>query len=259
MHSNTVKRWVFLLSATFCLLLLSIAYVMWKERQPKLDVLGANNLASSVLIKRTGFDDIALRKVDEDWIMTSPCSVEVSEQRLNPLLELLSPNTNQYDVQEVDLAAAGLESPLAVVFIGDTEYRLGNTDLQGERRYVQHNGRVGFVPEWALSLVNGGVSALADLNVFNSPLKSLTIVVDDQTVKTIAEVSELMLWQNLSAQQIVGWPLENETPEAVFSILTDDETSTQNLISIFETESYTALQYNGTACAYIISPDSLPN
>lgn len=260
MHSKTVQRWVLLLSLTFCLLLLSVAYILWKERQPKLENQGANDLALSVMIKRTGFDDIALSKVEDSWIMNSPCRAQVNEQRLSPLLELLSSDINQYDIKEVDLDAAGLESPSAVVIIGDIEYRLGNTDLQGERRYVQHNNRVGFVPEWALSLVNGGVSALADLSVFNnSPLKSLTVVVDGEPVRTIAEASELLLWQNLNAQKIVKWPIEGVTPEAFFSILTDDETNNQSLVSIFVTEAYTALQYNGSACAYIITPDSLPN
>ncbi len=259
MHSKIIQRWVLILSATFSVLLLAMAYILWNERQSKPNALGANNLASSIVIKRKGFDDIQLSKLDETWTMNSPCNVQVNEQRLSPLLEVLSPSAHEYDSQDVDLNAAGLESPQAIIIIDDIEYRLGNTDLQGERRYVQYNNQVAFIPEWTLSLINGGVSALADLNVFNNALNSLTVVIKNQTVRTIAESNELALWQDLSAQQIVKWPLEDNAAEAVFSILTDDVTSTQSLISVFNTDEYIAMQYNGSACAFIISPDSLPN
>lgn len=259
MYTNNLQRWVMLLAVVFLLLLTGMFYVLWRDNQQNTQSTQSNDQAQHMVIKREGFDEIVLRKTDDSWKMESPCQVSINEQRLAPLLEVLTPAAHQYTAQEVDLDAAGLTSPLANVVIDGIDYRLGNTDLQGARRYVQYGNQVGFVPEWTLPLVNGGVTALANLNVFDDTLSALTVLAQGEADNGISDTEELARWQQLSAQQIVPWPLDGESPEAVFSIVPELENNVQTTISVFNAESFIALQYENTACAFIIAPESLPN
>ena len=260
-HTRSLHRWTKLLTGVFCALALSMVYLIWSDGQ-KNDAVAPVTEATSIRIKRDGFDDIQLSRREEAWYIDAPCELPANLQRLEPLLGALAPGAHHYNASEVDLEAAGLIAPLAIVHINEVEHRIGNTDLNGDRRYVQRDNSVAFVPEWVLSLVNGGVTALANLEVFPRPLNSMRLVKADGSSTTLDSAEQLVAWQALTAQQIVTWPLpaedENSQLEAAYTLQPDEQTDEALALTVYENESFTALLRADEACAYILPVGSLP-
>lgn len=237
-----------------------MAYLIWTDYRTASALAPVRVDAQSIRIKREGFEDIELSKMNEQWQMTAPCSLVANEQRLSPLIAALAPGAHQYNASEVDLDTAGLEQPLAVVFINGTEHRLGKTDLDGNRRYLQRGGAVELVPEWVLSLVNGGITAIAQLEVFPTPVKQLTINNKNNESSTVVTDSDILnQWQAVAAQQIVSWPLPDIEMENSFQLQAQESTSGEvRTLGVFENESLIALVPGGSQCAYILAPGTLP-
>lgn len=260
-HTRSLQRWTQLLAGIFCVLALSMSYLIWRDWQ-KRDAVAPAAEATSIRIQRDGFDDIQLSKRNETWYLDAPCSLPANLQRLEPLLGALTPGAHQYTASEVDLEAAGLIAPLAIVYINGVEHRIGNTDLNGDRRYVQRGNSVTFVPEWVLSLVNGGVTALANLEVFSEPLSNMSVVMTDGTSTTLSSAENIDAWQALTAQQIVTWPLpaedENSQIDAAYTLKPTDLSDRTQVLTVYESESFTALHRAEDACAYILPADALP-
>ena len=261
-HTRSLQRWTQLLTGIFFTLALSMSYLIWRDRQSS-DTLAPATEATSIVIQRNGFDDIQLSKRDDEWHLDAPCSLPANMQRLEPLLGALAPGAHQYTASEVDLEAAGLIVPLAIVHINEVEHRIGNTDLNGERRYVQRGNSVAFVPEWVLSLVNGGVTALAKLDVFPEPLSSISLVMSDGTSTTLNSAEDVNAWQELTAQQIITWPLPDEDAnskaEALYTMQLNGLKDQTEVMKAYENATFTALHRAGDACAYILPVDALPH
>ena len=260
-HTQLLRRWTLGLSSVFVAMAAVMLYLLWQDRQlASSPATGGHAQATALRIKRNGFPDIVLSKAGTGWNIDEPCTAAANFQRLEPLLGALQPGALQYAADEVDREAAGLLTPEATVYIDDVEYRIGSTDLQGERRYVQHDEVVEFAPEWVLSLINGGLTAFAEPTVFTQPLTSLQVTDESGDTQTITENPELQAWQSLSAQQIVIWPLPNETVEAVDAgqLLASSVGQATETLTIYNTDKLTALHAGDDSCAYILPPDSLP-
>ena len=258
-HTRLLQRWIAVLLAAIGMLASLMMYQLWRDSQTAVQLPLGNVNASTIRIEREGFDDITLAKNEASWFIETPCEISANEQRLEPLLGALTPGMRQYDASEVDLQAAGLVSPPAIVTVNETRHRIGNMDLNGERRYVQRGNKVAFVPEWVLSLVNGGVTALADLAVFADPIEQLTLT-DEQGSKTVLTTMEqLQPWQNLSAQQIITWPPDDSaSPQPLLQLSSLAANGEHLLYTVYNTERFTALTLAGQSCAYILPLDTLP-
>lgn len=268
-------------------LLTLIAWLWWQDRRQSETIEVAAVTASQLRIERPGFPAIALQRNRQGhWFINEPCELPVNEQRLQPLLEALKPSAHSYDSREVDLQAAGLIEPLATLQLDARTLRLGDSDLSGERRYLQRGDRVEFVPEWTLSMINGGLSALARPAVFPNGLQSLHVdqesagnpdidsqsdgksdsqsedqsddqsTTDDAAIQLPADI--LDQWRELQARQIVGWPLpDQETP--LDSRLLHAQTDSGALsFELHDFSRFAAIRFENAACAYIIERSSLP-
>lgn len=257
-HSTSLKRWAMALSLTLSTLVGGMAYLLWQDAQQMSSDQEIAAEVSSIRIQREAFDDIVIVKNDGQWMMESPCPLLVNEQRLMPLLNVLQPGALQYQAGEVDLFTAGLETPSAIVYLDDLEHRIGNTDLSGDRRYLQRGSTVELIPEWVLSLVNGGVTALARLELFTDTLGSLAIVDDQGIVEERSTAEELGPWQNLAAQQISTWPVEDAPAEPSYSLTATNVQGNSQTLAVFEAERFIAIRFEDAKCAYILGPDELP-
>ena len=264
-HTQLLQRWIAVLLAAIGILATLMMYQLWRDSQTALQLPPGTADAATIRIEREGSDDITLARNGASWFIETPCELSANEQRLEPLLGALTPGVHQYEASDVDLQAAGLVSPLATVTINETAYRIGNTDLSGERRYVQRGNQVAFVPEWVLSLVNGGVTALADLAVFADPLEQLTLTDDQGSEIVLSTADQLRPWQDLSAQQIITWPPEDTAlPQPSLQISASATNGDSLLYTVYNTEKFTALTLagktlSGKSCAYILPLDTLPN
>ena len=191
--------------ALTCVLLFSVALIGWME-------LGGYQAApqtqadiGSIIIKRDGHADITLVKTGSVWNMTTPYELVANSQRINPLLSLGTAIFDGYDKTEVDMSAAGLDTPAASITIGTREFLLGANDVDGERRYTLIDDKVSFVPGWVWSLVHGGVTAFSDLSVFSQLPDDIYLFKDDN----ITKLKNVEQWAALQADKISAWPNES--------------------------------------------------
>lgn len=198
-HAAKRKQLVWILASVFILL---IACIIWleRDRQPK-PAQYAQDI-NDITISRNGHDDIKLVRSETDnavhWLMSEPYALTANSQRIEPLLTLGSARLDGYTTDEVDMSATGLENPGASFSVGSRTFLLGNTDLDGERRYALVDGQVTLLPEWVWSLVHGGVSAFANLMVFESVPDALYLISESNTVA----VDDIDQWRTLQADKI---------------------------------------------------------
>jgi hypothetical protein len=276
-HTQKTRRLVYTGGLLLAGLLVIIGALMWHDARQQDAGPAAQAAPQSVRIQRPGFTDILLQRVvDDTWSITEPCQLPASGQRLEPLFGALTPAVHSYAAAEVDLDAAGLLRPEAVVYLDGEKVAFGHTDLSGERRYVLRNGRVGFAPEWILALVNGGLSALASLDVFPGPIETLVIEghtaasqepksSDSAETTAVATVKPGPLskdridqWQYLSAQQIATWPLMDGEPSTGTLTLAVQMAGRQTTLMIHEYPRFAAIRYEDASCAYILPASSIP-
>jgi len=239
------------------ILLAGIATIKWQDKLKNGDPPQDTSAALDLLIERPDFAAIKLHRNDNRWQITEPCDIRANTQRIEPLLGALAGSAHQYAINEVDLDAAGLIEPLASVTIDHTRIELGNTDTSGQRRYIRRENAVEFAPEWILSLVNGGLTALADLTLFDQTI--IAIQATGHSMNGEFSPESIANWQALSARQILAWP-QADAPAAtqhsqlVFSLQNKHELT----LDVVSNASYTLLHFDGSSCAYIIDNSELP-
>lgn len=251
-HTTRLHRLAWTLGLCLIVLLCVITVLIWKDHNHQTDAL-ADQRADTVRLLRPDFPELHIKREADGWRMNAPCQMAVNEQRLEPLLGALQANSHQYAASEVDLEAAGLSPSQATVYLNEQRIEIGKTDLQGDRRYVLRQDTVEFVPEWVLSLINGGVSAFAQLHPFGEQLEQLAV--NDQAP---VDEQELRSWQNLSAQQIIEFStLElDDNNESMHAAATID--GKRFIVELHEASDFIALRFAGAACAYILPTDSIP-
>ncbi len=242
-HSAKRTKATIGLALVLCLLLAGIAWMEVGGRSS-----GNNNDATNnIIISRAGHPDIQLALENDQWQMIAPYSLSSNEQRVTALTQLPNSLGQQYSLDEVTLSDVGLDTPKASVQINDTVYLLGNTDISGDRRYVRVDDKMSLVPEWVWSLVHGGVTAFADLNVFDELPDSFVLF--DSTSDTTHPATNQAQWLSLTADKIVPWEYDSvadamqaESAQHLRLGLADDDSVSAVLADIFRLEDYSVIQ-----------------
>lgn len=201
-HSAKRQRLIWVLATVFLLL---IGAIMWLESDRTPSTTQSLSNINNITIKRAGHDDIKLiRSSAKQWQMSRPYTLNASNQRIDPLLTLGTAKLDGYETSDVDMVATGLNNPGASFTIGERTFLLGLPDISGERRYALVDEKVTLLPEWVWSLVHGGVTAFADLNVFESLPDTLYLMSESDT-SSLASIEQ---WRALQADKITPWPLD---------------------------------------------------
>lgn len=261
-HSRKAQRLAIAGSVLLLILLASIAALWWADNRNSGQSAGSHPPGTSLRIERPGFPSISVQQqADDQWQIVEPCLLPAHMQRLQPLLSALMPAAHSYASQDVDLDAAGLITPEAIVYLDEERLALGTTDLSGERRYLQRGDRVEFVPEWLLSLVNGGLSALAVTTLFPGGLDALQLepLLPEQTDAEIVDRESLTFWRSLSAQQIVTWPLSGNEMSSGYRTLLAESAGEQLTLTVYDFQRFAAIRFENASCAYIVNRSSLPD
>lgn len=258
-HSAKRTKATIGLALVLCVLLGVIA---WMELQDN-DSGKNNETINSIVILRAGHPDIELARQNDQWQMITPYALKVSEQRVDALVQLPRSLGKQYTLAETDLVATGLDLPQAAVKLNDTTYQLGKADLSGDRRYVSSGDHVSLAPEWVWSLVHGGVTAFADLNVFDT-LPDALFLSSTEEYTPVLPLNNQALWRSMTADKIVAWDygtwdydtIENaiKAESAQHFQLSDSEkvAPAAALAHIFRMEDYSVIQTQ-PGFAYAIS------
>jgi len=244
MASHSRKR----TQLTFTLAIVLIALtgiIAWMELGGKSDDIQATRRINNIVISRKGHVDITLVRDDSRWQLTTPYKLRANTQRIDPLLGLSQAPFHGYSQSEVDLPATGLTQPGASVTFDGRTFVFGETDASGERRYAMVDDTVGFVPVWVWSLVHGGVTAFADLTVFDQLPEKLYLA-DGINVR---ELDNKTQWEGLQADKIIAWS-GSPAPDSQTSIdgprifllrTTGDENTGDVLATIVRTSEYAAI------------------
>lgn len=234
---------------------IAIASVIWRDRQRVAESVflgeSVESDARRIEIELPGRDTLILTRQMSAWQIESPCVIAADAQRVNPLLQVLATSPLTYPAGEVDLEAAGLLDPEATITIDADSVILGGTDLSGERRYAQRGDDVALVPEWVLSLANGGLSALAVKRLFPTPPAALTTV----SGRTL----ELTVWSDLTANQILDWPIA-DAPDATQTARLEARSDTGEVTTfdIVANDTWTAIVVADSGCARLFANDVVP-
>lgn len=263
-YEQQLKRWIGLCTALLIALLAIIFFIATRtshnDNRYEHRAESATRI-HQIRIQRPDFADIVLDRTDDHWRISAPCHLPANTQRLAPLLGLVSPAAHGYAATEIDLDAAGLLQPLASITFDDQQIDIGSTDLSGERRYIRRGQRVEFVPEWILSLTNGGLSALAELRLFPETLASLTSLKGSEQRAVSQE--QLAQWQALSARQIVPWPItaDGQPIEPIASPSQWQAIHGEQPLSfeVYPFDTYVAVLTEQAQCALLVARSALPS
>ncbi len=261
-HTQKTRRLVIAASLLLVALMGIVGGVLWTDARDTTLARQAQPELQQIRIQRPGFPDMVLQADSNgQWSLNDPCVLPVNARRLQPLLDALIPAVHGYAAVDVDLEAAGLLNPEAVIIMNDEVLALGITDLSGQRRYLQRGDRVEFVPEWILSLVNGGLSALASLDVFPPSMDELVIQSGQsaEPASLTVQAEELPAWQTLQAQQIVTWPLQDSEPATDSRDLIARTGDQELQLTLQLYTRYAALRHENADCAYLLPNSSLPD
>ena len=195
------NRLILILLATLAVLGAAI-YKLQQDKQQPTAQLTTSGTINSITITRENFPAIDLVRDQSEWRMSAPYAIPANKQRIEPLLSLLTLPDAGYTQTEVDMNAAGLNNSNTSITLNDSTFILGNPDITGERRYVLFNDKVSFVPEWVWSLINGGVTAFADLTVFPNIAEPLFIE-DNGNIDALTNIDQ---WAALQADKIIAIP-----------------------------------------------------
>ncbi len=252
------QRWVYLLTMINVVLIVAIAITLKKDKTAATKNQLNLNAVNSMQWRREGDADIVFTQSDEQWHITSPCSLPVNTQRLEPLFNALANHGELYAATSVDRLAAGLESPQAMLLINEQEVAIGEKDLSGEYRYLQQGATVTLVPEWVLSLVNSGLTGVAELTIFHDDLIALQRT--DRNEAIAADVFNNEHLADLSGNQIVLWPIP-ELPAITGSVsfVAMYQDGQQENLELTMTNSYAAIRRVDSQCAYLLPPDAVPD
>ncbi len=184
-----------------------LTYYDYRDRnteEPAITALAADEI-DTIDIHRPGYPSISLTKNGGEWAIDEPFHRQTLAGRVEAVLAIASLDVaDSYAANELNAGELGLTTPQATLHLGSENNRLqvllGGKGPNGQRRYVQVEQRVWLVDDVFLPLVNGGVSALADMQVIgdNSPLATISSETFD-----ISGDDKLAAWQSANAASIV--------------------------------------------------------
>ncbi len=257
-QSTKRNRLILILLATLVALGAVIYSIQQNKQQPTAQLTTSDTI-DSIAITRDGFPDIKLVKRQDQWQMLKPYAIPANSQRIEPLLSLLTLPDAGYAQTDVDMNATGLNNSATSITLNNATFTLGNPDITGERRYVLFNDKVSFVPEWVWSLINGGVTAFADLTVF--PNLAEPIFIEDNG--NVDALDNLAQWAALQADKIIALaPSPNapamEKPQYTLQLLRSDNLNdADNVIANIHVHAKFATVTTQAGFAYVVALENL--
>lgn len=141
------------------------ALILWivalgRQDQQTLDsrIILPEQEAQTITIER---DDIQLEfeRDESGWQMTKPLKQAADENRITALLSLLTlPSSHRYKLSDIDTDQLGLSPAQATVQINQTRFEFGNTDVEGQKRYLKVGNAVYLINDLIFPIINGSAA-----------------------------------------------------------------------------------------------------
>ncbi|PID61768.1 MAG: hypothetical protein CSB44_05935 [Gammaproteobacteria bacterium] len=192
--------------------------------------------------------------------IVAPCELIAQNERVQPLLDALAGARAEHDAATVDRDAAGLASSTLHLELDGETLTLGGPDLSGERHYVEYQESVGFVPTWVTQLLDGGLSAFANLDVIPPDTTELEIDTGESTMSLTPEANAeaFARWRDLTARQVVRWPLaDQDAPEWLGTLVARSKAGSDTQTTAAY-GSFIALVSKDGQCARLVAREDWP-
>ena len=194
-----------------------------------------------ITIQRLAKAEIRLERQDSGWQLIAPIEIAANRIPINSLLRLaIQDSIARYSVNELDLAAYGLDPALATIVLNNTKISVGALNPVTQRRYFMIDDTVHIVndnlydlysTESASYVATRLVTAEQEIKHLSLPWLEISKTQHDHW--EVSSGAEAMLpnepssvvkhWQNASAQWVQPYD-GNETPSEVTVTLGDGHT-----------------------------------
>ncbi|HKJ52056.1 MAG TPA: DUF4340 domain-containing protein [Gammaproteobacteria bacterium] len=274
------RRWI--VNGLLILSILLVAFIGYRLDAPsETAALRSPAQPGSAAIERieieTGSASLRLVREADGWAIVEPVHWPADSNSVKRLIGIVDTgNTPPLDAASADLAALGLDKPVAQLRIGDTRVGFGATNNIGARRYTMIDSELYLLDDRQLPFVLQGLSGFVDRHLM-PPRFELTalslpgndLVRDDSgdwrtngdgavDIRRLAELADN--WQRLEASRISAIDPARH-PQADIAATLDDGSRHQFLLLSVDPELVIAnpelgLQYHFHAGLYdqLISP-----
>lgn len=140
-----------------------------------------------------------IRTPNNQWQLIKPFPIEANHTLANMLLNLAnSQSDTRYPISGLDLAGFQLNRPVAIVKLGDAEFRFGDKDPIDNKRYLLYNGTLYLIEDKLFPIISSGIGG------FVSP----KLIPSNQNIKRI-ELEKFSIYQNNTH----NWQIMPAAPE----------------------------------------------
>lgn len=149
-------------------LILIIGFIAFKPEQKTssttLTTLDKNSIQQIIIHKENS--QVIVKKLNNQWHMSSPHNLPAHEFRIHSLLSLLSARSaNHYDIDSIDLKTYGLLQPRAHIQFDNTHIYFGKANPVNAMRYIRVNDEMHLVFDELYPLIRSQPSSFVDLSL----------------------------------------------------------------------------------------------
>ena len=117
----------------------------------------------TVIIETPNNKQVVLRNTGNQWLFEKPVQWPADNTTVERLTSIVqSKSDSRLPVDEIELAALGLDSPQVTLILNDTRIEFGTTNNIGQRRYVKIAATVYLLPDLHLHFITQGLNGLID-------------------------------------------------------------------------------------------------
>lgn len=213
--------WILSILLVILLLLARLLATVDKTTKPVLSNLKQDDV-ERIVVQITGNDTLEFTKTAGGWYLVKPLNRKADTSRIQVLLATLSlPTDAVYSEAEIDPVEAGLEPARGSLTLNNERFLFGDSDGNGNRRYVQNGEKITLISDIVFPLFALGVQGFVDKRMVPpgfTGLQTAGYSIDKSSGKWLStdmpsHEAELKIatWLEQSALDILPWPLANDS------------------------------------------------
>ena len=183
MQSRLLLNIALLVLVTVLAVFIYFSYQKEQQQQAstQLTELSADDITRiSILHKQR---KIVLEKIDDDWRMLEPISINANAFRIDTLMKMLNAASHiDYDAGELDLHKYGLANVSTAISFNDTQIIFGITNPVNNYRYVRVGNRVHLMDDHFYPILSSQTGTLVARELLPQSAQIQKLVLPEQTL-----------------------------------------------------------------------------
>lgn len=146
-------------------------------------VVALNRDAVNLITIKRPQNDIILEKQGSDWFMRAPHPTRAHVFRINRLLDLTEVvDDHSYDINSLQLANYGLDSPRAEILFNGQLIQFGNSNPVNHKRYIRSQDRLFLINDSLYPLISSQPTSFVDLSLLAKTDRIQKLVLPELTL-----------------------------------------------------------------------------